>query len=406
MRNAANLMPLSAAYPPARRGKVVVWGMLAAFPFGGMTWQALHYVGGLRRLGFDVWYVEDSDGSLLDPVTLWETSDYSANVRYLSTWMGCIGLGDRWVFRPPGHQNVCLGARDLAGLKQLYREADLAINLCGYHSVQPQHQSIRCLLYLQTDPMADQVKIAQGDQRVTRQLDAYHYLFTYAENLGSADCLVPLERYDWYPTRPPVNLEWWTTDSQPPGDAALTTVSNWSHWDNTVVWQGEKYYWRKDREFRRFIELPRRAALPLELALDGINELEAAELRGYGWRVVQAHPLSDAVAYRAYICDSLGEWSIAKDQYVRPRTGWFSDRSVCYLAAGRPVIAQETGFSRFIPVGKGLFAFETEEDILAAIDAIRTDTEGNRRASRDIAAEYFAAEKVLGTLMERVRLSS
>ena len=398
-------MILSLDYPPATRGTVVVWGMLASFPFGGMTWQALHYLVGLRRLGFDVWYVEDTDSELLDPITFcWNTSEYSANLRYLAKYMDRVGLGDRWIFRPPGVRDTCLGARDLVGLAKLYKEADAVINLCGYHPLRTEHDDISRLVYLQTDPMVDQVKVAQNDAQKIEQLDAYDYLFTYGENLGAPDCLVPVERYQWHPTRPPVCLDWWDTDILPISRSALTTISNWEHWDNDIVWQGEKYYWRKDREFRRFIDLPAKSKLPFELALDRIGIQDKAEMIDRCWRIVSARDISAPGAYRDYICASLGEFTVTKDQYVRPRTGWFSDRSVCYLAAGCPVITQETGFSKFIPSGKGLFAFNTMADILAAIDAIESDYQGNCRAAREIAAEYFAAEKVVGSLMEQVGL--
>lgn len=397
-------MVLPCNYPPVTRGTVVVWGMLAAFPFGGMTWQVLHYLTGLRRLGFEVWYVEDSDCSVLDPTTYWATSDYTENVKYLSRHMGSVGLEERWVFRPPGTRDTCLGARDMAGLAKLYREADAVVNLCGSHSLLPAHADIGCLIYIQTDPMVDQVKVAENDARLIEQLDAYAHLFTYGENLGAPDCLVPIERYQWKSTRPPVCLDWWAPTGLPTAESAFTTISNWMHWDDHIVWQDETYYWRKDREFRRFINLPAHTSLPLELALEGISECEVAELRQHGWGVVPARNTADPAAYRDYICASLGEFTIAKDQYVRPRTGWFSDRSVCYLAAGCPVITQETGFSKFIPTGRGLFAFETMEDILAAVDTIQTDYEGNCRAAREIAEQHFAAEKVIGRLMEQAGL--
>lgn len=399
-----NPMILSFDYPPANRGIVVVWGMLASHPFGGMTWQALHYLVGLRRLGFDVWYAEDTDNELLDPINLWNTSDYSANVRYLAKYMDSVGLGNRWIFRPPGVQDMCLGARDLAGLAQLYKEADAVINLCRYHFLRSDHETIDCLIYLQTDPMIDQVKVAKNDPQKIEQLDAYRYLFTYGENIGAPDCLVPVERYQWHPTRPPVCLDWWATDSLTSSEAVLTTISTWKNFDNHIEWQGENYYWLKDREFRRFIDLPTKSRLPLMLALDGIGAQEEVEMVDRGWRIVSARALSDPIVYRNYICASLGEFTVTKDQYVRPRTGWFSDRSACYLAAGRPVITQETGFSKFLPTGKGLFAFNTMEDILAAVDAIESDYEGNCRAAREIASEYFAAEKVIGSLMERAGL--
>jgi hypothetical protein len=404
MNDTATFSLVSAAYPPAKRGRVIVWGMLGSYPFGGMTWQALQYIAGLRRLGYDVWYVEDSDSGVLDPVNLWRTWEYSDNLQYLSAWMERLDLGSRWIFRPPGQPELCLGARDWTGLKALYQDADAAFNLCGYHAMRPHHDPIRRRVYLQTDPMAVQVKVAQKDDRVIAQLDAYDYLFTYGENLGAPDCLVPITRYDWHPTRPPVCLDWWKTDDLPNLEACFTTVSNWTHRDDPLVWEGERYYYRKDREFRRFLRLPLLSSLGLELALDGIADQEIEELEEHGWHVVQARNLSEPFAYRDYIRNSLGEFSVTKDQYVRPRTGWFSDRSVCYLAAGRPVIAQQTGFSGLIPTGKGLYAFEDLDDILAAIEAIRIDLDGNCRAAREIAAEYFCAEKVIGSLMERVGL--
>jgi hypothetical protein len=398
-------MNLSVDYPPITRGTIIVWGMLASFPFGGMTWQVLHYLVGLRKLGFDVWYVEDTDNEFLEPATFdWQTVEYAANVAYLAKYMNWLGLGERWLFRPPGTQDICLGAGQLDGLAKLYKSADAVMNLCGYHALRPEHDSINCLIYLQTDPMVDQVKVAEQDAKTIEQLDAYNYLFTYGENLGQSDCLVPIERYHWYPTRPPVHLDWWATDSPPAVTAALTTISNWKHWDNDIIWQGEHYYWRKDREFRCFIDLPAKSPLPIELALEGIDAPEQAELINHGWQIISSRTLSDPIAYRNYICTSLGEFTVTKDQYARPRTGWFSDRSVCYLAAGRPVITQETGFSKFLPTGKGLFAFKTMDDILAALDAIESDYAGNCRAAQEIAAECFAAEKVIGHLMARAGL--
>jgi hypothetical protein len=394
-------MNLLINYPPITRGTIVVWGMLASFPFGGMTWQVLHYVAGLRQLGFDVWYVEDTDSELLDPITFWSTSNYQSNVRYLAEHMNALGLGDRWIFRPPGNRDTCLGACDLVGLVELYAKADAVINLCGYHALRSEHETINCLIYLQTDPTVDQIKVAKQDAHKIRELDAYHYLFTYAENVEAPDCQLPIERYKWYTTRPPVYLDWWCTGS-PPSEAAFTTISNWQHWENDIEWQGERYYWRKDREFRRFIDLPNQSPLPLALALAGIGDEEKGEMVNHGWQIVAATALSDPIIYHNYICNSLGEFTVTKDQYVRLCTGWFSDRSVCYLAAGRPVITQETGFSKFIPTGQGLFAFETLDDVLAALEAIKSDYEGHCQAAREIAAEYFATHKVLAHLMEQV----
>jgi hypothetical protein len=393
-------MILPSAYPPAKRGKIVLWGLLASRPFGGMTWQVLHHLAGMRRLGFDVWYVEDSDTPVLHPTTYWPTSDYDANVAYLAQHMESVGLGDRWIFRPPSVYDTCFGARNLAGLAQLYKEADAVFNLCGAHALRPEHDVIRCLVYLETDPVETQVGVAHQELRTIQALAAYNHLFTYGENLGAPDCLVPIQRFVWQPTRPPVCVDWWTTTDLPAVGAPLTTIANWRHSGKDVIWQGEVYHWSKHYEFLRFITLPRQSLLPLELALGGLSDDELPQVHRYGWRIIPSTSVSDPGAYRNYICASLGEFTVAKEQYVRLRTGWFSDRSVCYLAAGRPVITQDTAFGNVIPTGEGLFAFNTMEDIVAAVEAISADYARHSRAARCIAEEYFRAETILAKIFD------
>lgn len=398
-------------YPPATRGKIIVWGFIASYPFGGMTWQVLHHLVGFRRLGFDVWYVEDSNNAVFDPNT-WEPA-WSAlpNVRYLKQQMESIGFGDRWVFRPPRavmesqkSNKVCLGALDLAGLSALYKEVDAVFNLCGSHELRPDHEGIQCLVYLQTDPVAHQIRIAQGDPGLIKEYDAHDHLFSYGENLGNPDCLVPVERYVWHPTRPPVCMEWWETNGAPKRENKLTTISNWQNLKKDINWQGETYHWRKDLEFRRFLTLPGQSALSIELALEGIKEQDAAMMQENGWEIVCARTLGDPAVYRDYIRSSAGEFTVAKDQNIRMRSGWFSDRSVCYLAAGRPVISQDTAFGKFVPTGEGLFAFNTMDEIVNAVDAIHRDAEKQSRAAREIAWEYFRVEKVLGNVLDVVGL--
>lgn len=397
-------MILSSKYPPANRGRIVIWGLLASSPFGGMIWQVLHHIVGLRRLGFDVWYVEDSNRLLYDPVTYWPTSEYSANVKCLSQQMESVGLRDRWIFRAPGVWDSCMGATDLSGLTNLYREADVVFNLCGAQELRPNHNVIRCLIYLQTDPVADQVSVANGDLKKIQELDAYDYLFTYGENLGAPDCLVPVERYRWYPTRPPVCLDWWSTADNPASGEALTTVANWKHTGKDVVWRGESWRWSKHHAFLRFIKLPLRSTLPLELAVGAISDDDESLLRKNGWRIVPSVSVVDPSTYRDYIRGSLGEFTVAKEQVVRPRSGWFSDRSVCYLAAGRPVIMQDTGFGNSLPTGKGLFSFSTQDEALAAIEEVARDYAAHSAAAFDIAKEYFEAERVVGDICRKVGL--
>jgi hypothetical protein len=248
-----------------------------------------------------------------------------------------------------------------------------------------------------------QVKVAQGDERKLAELVAHDTHFSFGENLGAGDCDVPIERFRWLPTRQPVVLDLWAGGGPTDGEA-YTTITTWHNKGKDVDYRGDRYYWTKDREFEKFLDLPRRRAVPFELAA-GVDEDVKRRLTEHGWRQVGSVAVSrDVGQYRNYIQRSRGEFTVARDQYVRPRTGWFSDRSACYLAAGRPVITQETGFSKFLPTGKGLFGFTTMEDILAAVDAIERDYAGNCRAAREIAAEYFAAEKVVKSLMERAGL--
>ena len=391
-------------YPPATRGKLIVWGLLGSYPFGGMTWQVLHYLVGLRRLGFDVWYVEDSDAEVRDPVTLWPSSDYTGNLEYLGRQMQSVGLGDRWIFRPPGTYDRCFGAADIAGLERLYQEADAALNLCGSHRLRPEQGLINCLVYLETDPVPMQIGIANGDESLIAHMENYNFLFTYAENIMSDDCLIPVERFRWHPTRPPVCVDWWDAVTAGDHEAAFTTIARWKHTGNDVVWKGEQWRWSKHHEFLRFINLPSRSSLPLELSVTGISDEDTELLQQHGWRLRPAEELSDPVSYHDYICASLGEFTAAKEQYVRPRTGWFSDRSVCYLAAGRPVITQDTGFGNSIATGEGLFAFATEDEALAAIEAVAADYARHASGAKAVAREYFDTEGVLGDLLRVVGL--
>ena len=391
-------------YPPATRGKVVVWGLLASLAFGGMVWQVYHYLIALRRLGFDVWYVEDSDRRLYDPQTRYPTEDFNANVRLLASFMQQIGFSNRWVFGRPADNGACLGALDRADLHKLYQDADAAINLCGAHALQNVSADLKCLIYLETDPVRVQVGVAAGHLSTIEHLDVYNHLFTYGENIGAPDCLVPVQRYTWQPTRPPVCLDLWANKTPPGTGASLTTVANWKHKGKDVVWKGETWRWSKHYEFMKFIQLPNKARLPMGLAVGAISNAEKEQLETCGWRTRSVRTLDDPHAYRQYIQESLGEFTAAKEQVVRSRSGWFSDRSVCYLAASRPVITQDTAFGKFIPTGKGLFAYNTEDEALAAIDAIAGDYEYHSAAALETAREYFEAQRVVGDMLRRVGL--
>jgi hypothetical protein len=251
--------------------------------------------------------------------------------------------------------------------------------------------------------------VAQGRQFTIDFLAAHTHHFTYGENFGAPDCEVPIRRFRYLPTRPPVVLDWWRENGNPqPGRAGLgarpfTTVANWRQTSKDIVWKGRRLTWSKDVQFMRVLPLAARIDLPLELALATTDERIVELLRDAGWRVRPAGPLSkDLDAYRAYIHSSAGEFSVAKEQYAVLRSGWFSDRSACYLAAGRPAIVQDTGFGCALPTGEGLFAFSDIDQAVAAFELIQSDYGRHARAAVDIAREYLRAEKVLGAMLAAI----
>ncbi len=389
--------------PKPSKGIVLVFGILFWFPLAGVTYQFLHFLLGLRRLGYDPYYIEDSGRWIYDPALNDLSPDVTGNLSAVVPILEAHGFRDRWAFRGNYPGGKCYGLSE-ERILCLYREADAFLNVTGAQEIREEHRLCRRRIYIETDPVAAQIKVAQGEKETIAALAAHETLFSYGGNFGRPDCLVPLERFTWQRTCQPVVLDLWNTNSPPPPGAAYNTIATWNHKGKDIVYQGETYYWSKDREFRKFLDLPLRRPVPFELAA-GADEATRKVLSTNGWRISDPIEISsDMSRYHQFICQSRGEFSVAKDQNIRLRSGWFSDRSACYLAAGRPVINQDTGFGSYLPTGKGLFAFRTMDDILAAVDDIERDYAGNCRAARQIASEYFAAEKVLGCLMERAGL--
>jgi len=385
--------------PPKR--KIIVFGILFWYPLAGVTYQFLHYLIGLRRLGYDPYYIEDSGRWIYDPLINEFSPDVTGNLKAVVPVLEAHGFGDRWAFRGNYPDGNCYGLGEQEILR-LYRDADAFLNVTGAQEIREEHLACKRRIYVESDPFASQVKVAMGDEGMIKMLAAHDTLFSFGENLGAPDCDVPIEKFHWLPTRQPVAVELW--NNGPAGGSTYTSITTWHNKNKNLEWRGDTWYWTKDREFEKFLALPRRRGGTFELAT-GVGEDVQRLLREHGWRQVDSVSISrDADRYRSYIQQSRGEFTVARDQYVRPNTGWFSDRSACYLAAGRPVITQETGFSKFIPSGKGLFGFRTMDDILAAVDAIESDYAGNCRAAAEIADQYFGAEKVVGNLMQRAGL--
>ncbi|HZL59972.1 MAG TPA: hypothetical protein VFC38_09765 [Stellaceae bacterium] len=385
----------------ASRGRVVVLHFAGQMPLAGIAWQALHYLLGLERLGFEAWYVEDHGANPYDPRLNSVVVDNAPNVEYLKGVMERFGLGSRWAYWDAINDRYLGLSR--ARVHQLFRESDALINLCGATRLREHHLACKRRIMVDTDPVYEQIKYAGADAEAKAYLDAHTDFFTYGENVGGPGWIVPLEGIAWQPTRPPVVLEQWPADIQ--GGECFSTIATWENKGKDIAFAGERYVWSKHVNFLRFLDLPERTPQCFAVALNSAPPEAAARITAKRWRVRDAREVSLTLDdYRDFIGASRGEFTVAKDIYVRPRSGWFSDRSVCYLAAGRPVVTMDTGFSRFIPVGEGLFDYSDENGALAAIEAINRDYPRHARKAREVAAEYFAAERVLGDMMARLRL--
>lgn len=386
--------------PRSLRSRVVVLGIAAQYPLAGVTWQAMHYLAGLRALGCDVFYVEDSGAPPYDPARGGIATDARANVAYLAAMMRRLDLDERWAYWDA--TGDAWHGLDRARVHALYGTADAIFNLCGATRLRPEHRQGARLCYVETDPMYEQMRVANGEADSIAFLAEHDVLFTYGELLGSPSCTVPAERFTWIPTRPPVVLDEWSRRGT---GTAYRTIATWENKGKNVEFRGETYHWTKHVNFLRVLDVPRRSGARVELAMDPLDAGVRADFAAHGWTLVDPRPISaDVDVYRAFVEHARGELTVAKDIYVRPRSGWFSDRSVCFLAAGRPVVTQETGFSERIPSGRGLLAFATADEAVAAIAAVDGDYDAHARAARDIAAEYFAAERVIGAMLDAAGL--
>ena len=386
------------------RPRIVVLGMMTKIPVAGVIWQTLHYLVGFERLGYETYYVE---AHARTPSMLMETAEDDSSARAAAFIAGALtpyGFGDRWAYHALHLDGRCYGMSE-AQLADLYRSAALIINLHGGTEPRAEHCATDRLVYLETDPVEVEIQLAAAVRSTIDYLRPHCAFFTFGENYGRPGCRLPVnDQFAFQPTRQPVVLDFWRGLDQPPGDR-FTTIGNWKQLWREIRLGGVTYSWSKHLEFLKFLDLPARTGAGFELALAGCEGAERRELEQHGWTVREALPLSqDTDVYRNYIRESRGEFTVAKDQNVRLHTGWFSDRSATYLAAGRPVITQDTGFGEVLPTGEGLFAFSTLDEAVGAVEEIDSDYPRHSRAATEIAREHFDAERVLGSLLERVGL--
>jgi len=376
---------------------ILVGGSVAQRPgSGGHTWVFLQYLLGFQRLGYDVVLVDRLDADMcVDEAGRPCDPERSINVRYVREVMERCGLGERWAVLVDGGGRS-LGM-DRAALDRAAGDAELILNVNGFVDDPEVMSRAGLRAYLDIDPGFGQMWRALGLHDMFAGHDAY---VTIGERIGEPDCTIPTCGLDWVTTPQPVVLAEW--EPQPPAwERGFTSVASWRGPFAPIEYDGVTYGLRV-HEFRRFVKLPRRSDEKFEVALD-IHEAETPDLELLaegGWRLADpAVAAGDPWAYRDYVQGSKAELMVAKGMYVQSRSGWMSDRSICYLASGRPVVAQETGFSSLYPAGEGLLAFDDLDGAAACVEEVAGDYERHSRAARALAEEHFDSDKVLRRLL-------
>lgn len=383
-----------------KRPRVILAGYFVRCPLGGYVWQALHYLKGFERLGCEVFFYEETAhfSEAFDPISGETGTTYEYGCGQIASVLERFGLANRWAFWDTWNDRYYGMSEEQTN--RVFTEADVFVNLAGVNRLGSRPRPPACL-YIDIDPAFTQIRLESGDAGLRELLAEHDLHFTFGENIGSERSPLPTGGIRWRPARPVVLCDLWENALRP-ASGAFSTIGKWDAAGRDVVFRGERYEWRKSREWMKFIELPRQSGERFDLAMD-VSSVPAdlERLVACGWTVRDPFGVSKSVdAYRTYIQESKGEFSAAKDMNVRLRSGWFSDRSACYLAAGRPVVVQDTGFGDVLPTGLGLFAVSGIEDALEAVASIRADYGAQCRAARDLARKYFEPEATLRPMLE------
>lgn len=378
--------------------RIIVTGLIAQYPLGGVTWDYFQYVLGLHQLGHDVYYIEDTGQWPYTPAEDGLVKDCNFNVDYLATLFERYGMKERWAYCF-AWQKQWHGLSD-AKRREVIETADLLINVSGTLEDPALYRGRGRLVYIDSDPTFTQVKLAKGYDYFRKLIDLHDVTFSFGETLASRTPETPDTGHDWRPTRQPMVMSEWPVGTDHRG--VYTTVMNWSAY-KPVQFDG-RLFGQKDIEFRNFFDLPSRIEpTRLELAANAGkgHKLPRELLVHKGWSLVDPSVVCpDMDSYRDFITTSKGEWSVAKNGYVVGQSGWFSCRSTCYLAAGRPVIVQDTGFSKVLPVGKGLLPFRNVDEAVEAIAEVESDYASHSEAARALAEDWFDSGRVLTDLIE------
>ena len=377
--------------------RIVVLGYVVRGPLGGMVWSNLQFLQGLAGLGHEVHFVEDSDDypSCYDPSRHIIDTDPSYGLRFAASAFERIGFGQRWAYHDAHAarwHGPCADA-----IARVLREADMVLNLCGVNPLRGPLQDVPIRVLVDEDPAFTQIRHLEDPDARARAL-RHNAFFTFAENFGQQGCGVPDDGLGWQPTRQPVVLE---SIAALPGvpDGRFTTMMQWDSYPAREY--GGVRFGMKSDSFAAFDDLPARVGPVLELAVGGATA-PRSRLEQRGWHVTDPLARSrDPEAYQAFIAGSKAEFSVAKHGYVVSRSGWFSERSVAYLALGRPVVIQDTGFTRWLDADAGVLPFSTPDEAVHAITKVDARYARHCAAAREVVAEYFASSRVLARLVER-----
>ncbi|HEX6189554.1 MAG TPA: hypothetical protein VFZ40_15845 [Pyrinomonadaceae bacterium] len=379
---------------------VIVSGAIAnKHQQGGEAWVRLSWALGLRRLGFQVFFIEQIASDVcVDKAGVKATFEDSENLHYFKTTIEQFGLAGSAALVYKNGEEVW--GTTQSELVDRAASADLLVNISGHLSLEWLMSRLRRKVYVDIDPGFTQ--FWHTDPNTQFRLKGHDFYFTIAENIGAAECSIPQGDLQWRKTRQPVVLDDWPVSCS--SEHPFTTIANWRGPFGTIN-AGNRAFGLKVHEFRKFVDLPRQSSQKFQIALNihPSDNRDREMLIEHGWQIKDPLSMCNGPhAFRQYVQNSAAEFSVAQGIYVDTNSGWFSDRTVRYLASGKPALVQDTGFSKNLPVGEGLIAFRTLEEAVAGAESIARNYEKHARAARALAEEYFDSDKVLKELLNEV----
>lgn len=379
---------------------IVIGVYMVRYPLGGNLSWALQYITGFKQLGHEVYVVEKyvHEDACYDPVQRCMTNDATRGIKIVGSLLKKYDLENNWCFVEYGEIYHGLGEEKM---KEVFKRADVFIEN-GSHGVwyEEADASDAIKVFLDVDPAFTQIKMYHKMKAGT-SFRIYDYYFTNGMNVGKEDNIIPECGINWNHFFNPVNVSLFDITPSEKG-SAYSTIMNWVSYNETVTYQ-DVTYGHKSIEFEKFIELPPRVNVPIEIAVTSMLPPKKKELSRYGWNLLDAQEVTRTVdSFWRYLQQCRGEFSVVKNMYHATHSGWFSDKSAAFLAGGRPVILQSTGFDDYLPTGEGLFSVDTIEEAAESIMKIERDYPAHSKRAREIAVEFLDTKVVLTKLLNTI----